>query len=114
MRSKVFCIFFVIIVMLIANTSSAKVDKASVVGIWLFDNESDFAVDMSKNGHDGELIGNVQKVPGKFGKALELPGAIDSYVSVPHDDSLNLTTFSFVGWLKMADPGQGYDGYPER
>jgi len=29
-------------------------------------------------------------------------------VSIPHEDSLDLTTFSFTIWIKMPDPGAGY------
>jgi hypothetical protein len=29
-------------------------------------------------------------------------------LSIPHQDSLNLTTFSFTIWVKLPDPGTGY------
>ena len=107
-RLTLFCISFALIGLLLAGTISAKIDRESVVGMWLFDNENELAVDMSRNGHDGELMGNVQRVDGIFGKAVEFPGTTDSYINIPDDASLSLTTFSFVGWIRMFEPGQGY------
>lgn len=93
----------------LAGSSYGKIDPQSVVGIWLFDEGSgDIAQDSSGNGHDGQINGDLEWVAeGKFGKALAFPGVDNSCVEVPHDDSLDLTTFSFTLWAKIVDTG-GY------
>ena len=102
------CISFIIAGLMLANLGYAKIDKKSIVGIWLFDTKNNMAIDSSGNGHDGEILGGIERVGGKFGNALEFPGALDGHVSIPHEDSLNLTTFSFTIWVNMPDPGAGY------
>jgi hypothetical protein len=89
---------------LLAGQSDAKIDSKSVVGLWLFDKGSGaIAKDYSGNGHDGEIKGNVKWIEGQFSKALSFPGAAGSFVMVPHDDSLNLITFTMIAWLKAVN-----------
>lgn len=102
------CISFIIMSLMFVNLGHAKIGKDAIVGIWLFDIKNELAIDSSNNGHDGEILGGIQRVDGKFGTALEFPGAVDSHVSIPYEDSLDLTTFSFTTWIKMPDPGAGY------
>jgi len=88
--------------------SSAKIDSKSIVGIWLFDEDSGKKVtDSSKNGNDGEIKGDLKWVEGKIGKALLFPGVDENFVEVPHSASLDLTTFSFTLWVKIEATG-GY------
>ena len=42
-RLTLFCIVFALIGLLLAGVSSAMIDQESVVRIWLFDNENEFA-----------------------------------------------------------------------
>ena len=62
------------------------------------------AEDMSGNGNDGSLEGDVAWVEGVNGSAVEVSdGAADNFVSVPNDDSLNPTeTMSIVAWCLMS------------
>jgi hypothetical protein len=84
------------------SSSYARVDPESVVGIWLFDEgEDDTAYDASGAKHDGEILGNVKWVDGKFGKALDFPGAPGSFVSIPDEEKLNLVTWSVIAWVKI-------------
>ena len=98
------------IVVLLA-VSGYAIDAADVVAIWLFD-ESDKGVvkDVSGNGHDGEIVGSLERVEGKFGQALDLPGTGADYVEVPDHDDLQLTDeITLLGWVKKDEPGQGLD-----
>lgn len=96
-----------IVLGIFAGQSSAKFDKNATVGMWLFDEGSGETVkDSSGNGHDGEIIGDVEWAKGKFDNALEFPGE-GNYVSVPHEDSLTLTTFTIAAWVKQQAPAAG-------
>ena len=93
--------------LLFADLSYAEIDPDTCVGLWLFDKvEGDTARDSSDNGHDGEIIGDVETVDGKFGSALEFPGIDSNYVSIQHEDSLNLKTWSITAWVKVRNTGQ--------
>ncbi len=78
----------------------AKIDAKSIVGLWLMESDKEVA-DMSKNGNHGEVKGNLKLVDGKFGKALLYPAQKDSFVEIKHNNSLDLTTFSFTMWVKL-------------
>jgi hypothetical protein len=100
------CAGLIIMNLIFAGQSDAKIDSKSVVGIWLFDKGSGkTAEDSSKNSNDGDMKGDLQWVDGKFGKALEFPGKDESSVEVPPNNSIDLTTFSFTMWVKIEHTG---------
>lgn len=91
---------------------------AEVVGVWLFDEGDGKTVkDASGNGHDGEIIGEVAWVDGKFEKALEFDGG---HVLVPHDNVMNLRQWTMTAWIKVpkiVEPYQiivGKEAWPNR
>jgi len=90
---------------MLATQSYAKIDPATIVGMWLFDEgNGDTAVDSSGNGNDGALEG-CKWVNGKFGKALEFNGASD-YVDTGNDpstDTVGVKIWSISAWVKRAD-----------
>jgi len=101
-------IVFLVIVSVFVSSSYA-VDKNNIVGAWLFDEGSGIVtMDASGNQHDGEIQGDKIEwtTNGKFGNALRFfgdtndPNDFDCVVSVPHKDSLNLTTWSITAWIK--------------
>ena len=93
---------------------SSAMKSEIVVAIWLFDKADGKVVeDLSENGHDGEIQGNVKGAKGKNDNALEFPGKGDSYVLIPHDDNFNLTTFSITAWINLKDTG-AYHGLVEK
>ena len=103
-RLTIVCISFIVILMFVGQSYS-KIDPKSIVGIWLFEDGTGKTVkDLSQNGHDGEIVGNVKSTKGKFSNALEFPGSNGSCVSVPHDKSLNLVAWTATAWVKM-QPG---------
>jgi hypothetical protein len=107
-------IVFLVVVSVFVSSSYA-VDKNNIVGAWLFDEGSGkVTMDASGNQHDGEIQGSKIEwtTNGKFGNALRFfgvpvdpnvpndPKDFDSVVSIPHKDSLNLTTWSITAWIK--------------
>lgn len=91
----IFCVFV---------SLSYAIDENTVVGIWLFDKGSgNIARDYSGNGYDGEIRPDVKWVKGKFSDALNFPGerTENSYVTIPHQDSLNLVEHSITAWIKV-------------
>jgi len=98
-----------VVALFVFASPSYAVDKASILGIWLFDEQQgDVAVDSSGNGRDGEIQGNAKRVEGEFGGALSFPGQGDSEVIIPHDDGLNVKEFSITAWVKPAVTGQQF------
>ena len=93
----VFCVF--------ASLSYA-IEKDTIVGIWFLDEgQGNLAKDSSDNGYDGEIFGDVECVEGEFDGALHLSAGDQNFVSIPHEDSLNLTTWSITAWINMESPG---------
>ena len=66
---------------------------------------NEFAIDSAENGHDGQIMGNVEWVDGKFGGGLEFPGVGGTIVNVPHSEDLNLSEFTITYWCKMGETG---------
>jgi hypothetical protein len=88
-----------VIVFVLAIPTFAAINPKDILGIWTMDEGSGKVVaDLSGNGNDGEITGNVKWVDGKSGKGLEFSGG---NVKVPHNDDLNLETFSMTVWLKV-------------
>lgn len=86
--------------------SYAKIDQKTIVGVWLLDKGSGETIkDISGNGHEGEIAGNVNWVQGKIGKALEFPGISGNMVRIPPKSDLNLMTFTIVAWYKGTSTG---------
>jgi hypothetical protein len=107
-RSSLPCVSLIFIGMMFIGQSYARtIAPEAAVGIWLFDDgKGDTAVDSSGNGHDGKIQGDLKRVEeGRFGKALEFPGVDENFVEVLHDDSLDLTTFSFTLWVRIEATG---------
>ena len=87
-----------IIECVVTKQSDAQTATKAVVGVWPLDGKAD---DISKKGHDGEIKGNPQWVTGQFGKACDFLGTKGNFVLIPHDASLNLTTFTMTAWVKV-------------
>jgi len=93
------CVTLIIISLMSASISGAKIDMATVIGMWLFDDgKGNTAKDTSENGNDGELMNDPKWVDGKFGKALEFDGQ-DDWVNMGDAEILKPTgDVSFVVW----------------
>ena len=65
------CVNIIVISLMVAGISSAKVDFKNCIGMWLFDEDKgDVAKDSSSKGNDGQIIGKAKRVAGKFGSAF--------------------------------------------
>lgn len=95
-RLTIICISFIIVSLMFAGISDAKIDPNAIVGVWLFDGNAD---DSSENNNDGTIMGAPQWVDGKFGKALELNGVGD-YVDLPQLPEQTNQPLSFTAWIK--------------
>ena len=79
----------------------AAVDE-DTVAIWLFDEGSGETVkDSSGKGHDGNFVGDINWVKGKWGNALDFSGEEVAYVEIPHADDLSLMEWSIEAWLNI-------------
>ncbi len=97
------------VVMLAGLTSLAVRSSAlDLDGLELYlpfdENGGKSAGDLSGNGNDGSLEGDVTWVAGVDGSAVEISdGDADNFVSVPNHDSLNPTEeISLVAWCSVA------------
>jgi hypothetical protein len=88
----------------IVGQSFAVIDKATIAGIWLLDdNSGDIARDSSGNGNDGVLQQKPKWVKGKFGNALEFSGA--NGVEINNPDKFEFLTWTYVFWFKAKAGG---------
>ena len=79
---------------------------AKLLGYWAFDDKNKPGKDLSPNRNDGELKGGGKWIEeGKVGGALLLVEAEDSYLEIPHDNSLNLNDqMTLMCWVKFTNP----------
>jgi len=106
-RLTIICNSFIIVSLMFAGQSHAKVDPGTVVGIWLFDEGiGDIAQDSSGNGNDGTLNGPEWTSEGKFGGALEFNGA-NSYIEFATGESMKTQHLTFMAWFNT----RKLDGY---
>jgi len=106
-RLTIICISFIIVILMFAGQSYAKIDAETIVGIWLFDEgRGDVAQDSSINGNDGTLNAPEWSNEGKFGGALEFNG-VDSYIEFAMGDSMKIPQLTFTAWFNT----RKLDGY---
>jgi hypothetical protein len=90
----------IIFLFAIISISHAEIDPETAVGIWLFDeNQGNIAQDSSGKGNNGEIGKGLKWADGQYGsKSLDFPGS--AVVLVPHNESLNLVTWTIVAWIR--------------
>ena len=98
------------------TTSEANLDEDTIAGMWTFEEGKGKEVkDLSGNGSDGEFVGDLKWVKGKFGGGLEFDGA-DTWVKIgtKGEDktlaALDFTEsegFSIHAWVWAAEPPVG-------
>ncbi|MFC1716603.1 LamG domain-containing protein [Candidatus Poribacteria bacterium] len=100
-KAMVLGISILFITSMLTTTSHTKIDKDSIVGLWLLDDiEDNEAEDSSGNGHNGAIKGNPIPDDGKFGESLTFNGSGD-YVDCGNADALNLGIFTVSFWAKF-------------
>ncbi|MYI94308.1 LamG domain-containing protein [Candidatus Poribacteria bacterium] len=94
-------IVITIILTFVASFAHALTEpEESMILYFSFDSlDGDEAIDHSKYGNNGELVGDAELANGKFGKALKLNGSTD-WVVVPHDDILTVNKdVTVMAWI---------------
>jgi len=81
-----------------SNSQSALLGLA---GAWSFDEGSGEEIRDSVGNNHGEIVGDLKWVDGRFGKALEFAGAGDSYVTIPHHDSMDSDPYTITAWVRL-------------
>jgi hypothetical protein len=98
-RLTLLCISLIVVGLFFTNFSYAKIDPATCVGLWLFDEgKGDVAKDDSGKGNDGTLK-NAEWVKGKFDNALEFNGK-DACVATDAQLLESVEEFTIVVWAK--------------
>lgn len=98
-----------LVLIVFSFSALATVDKHTVA-IWLFDeNTGEVVKDVSENGHNGDVVGDVKWIQGKWGNALEFDGNPENYVEVSPADDLNLEEWSIEVWLNINSIPAGWN-----
>jgi hypothetical protein len=78
---------------------AAEGGSTGPVAHWKLDDASGSTAVDSEGGHNGTLTNGPSWTTGQLDGALSFDGGND-YVTVPHDDTLSLTTFSISAWIR--------------
>ena len=80
------------------------------VAIWLFDEDGGKNIDdYTRNKHNGKMEGKVDRVPGKFGMALEFGGEEENHwVDIGRPVVVDSVDFTIGCWMKPETPQHHY------
>lgn len=93
------CIFgFVVFGLILIGQSDALKNPDSVVGVWLLDGDAN---DASGNDYHGELTGAPEWISGKFGMAVDLPGAGDTIQITGFGNTIPGEELTIMGWARI-------------
>lgn len=106
---------FIIIVLMIATPSYAKIDPKTIAGMWLVDEgDGGTTKDSSGNNNNGEING-AKWVKGQIGKALEFNGINNSVTCSGNRPALDITNAMTVSaWLKTPQPTKNFQMFVTR
>ena len=99
-RLTIICISFIVVSLMFAGISDAKIDPKNIMGMWLLDEGSGKVTkDLSGNGNDGNIVG-AEWVEGKNGKGLEFDGT--NHVEIPATETTDdyMEGFTYLLWVK--------------
>ena len=116
MKKRINCFMIISVSLLIialafiGQSSDAKIEPGSAIGIWLLnEGKGDVISDSSGNDNHGELVGG-KWVDGPSGSALSLNGQNDRVI-VPDADSLYASEAQTItAWVNV-NPGEGGYGH---
>ncbi len=97
---KTLCIM-VTIIAVFTSISYALIEPEDALILYMsFDTiEGDEAIDHSKYGNNGTIVGNPEHVEGQFGKALKLNGSSD-WIEIPHHETLTVDeAVTVMAWI---------------
>ncbi len=116
---KVICILsLLLIAILYVNTADAKLDEATIAGMWTFEEgKGEEVKDLSGNGSDGVFVGDIKWAKAKFGDGLQFSGAAArNFVQIgTKGDAASLAAldfkeaegFSIHAWVWAEEPPVG-------
>ena len=91
---------------------------AKLLGYWAFENKNKLGEDSSPNRNHGEMktfVGEAKWTDkGKVDGGMQLPNGQETWLEVPHHESLNVKTgqITMMCWVKFTDPG-AFTGFGE-
>ncbi len=90
----------------LTNLGHAQPFMKDAVAVWLFDEERGKEVtDFARNDHDGQFKGKPERVPGKFGMALEFGGAEENqWVEIERPVQVDSVDLTIGCWLNPGTP----------
>jgi hypothetical protein len=94
--------------LIVTGSTTIAQGVQGLAAAWLFDEGSGERISDSVGNNDGEIIGSLKWVKGRFGNALEFAGAGDSYVSIPHRDILDSDPYTITAWVKLENASWQY------
>ena len=104
MCKKIILVTVVVLTLgLVSNAIADLNDDPNLIAHWKFDEEADdIAVDSSKNGLNGNLIGDPNRVPGRINGAILFDG-VDDYVDCGNNPIYNTITkqITVSCWIKV-------------
>ena len=95
----------VMISLMFIGQIQARIDPKTIVGMWLFDeNSSQIAIDTSGRGNNGKLVNQPKWIKGQFGSALQFDGNnyVDCGKVLDVDNKLTLSA-----WVKNSGKSRG-------
>ena len=93
------CFFsFVVFGLILVGQSDALKNPDSVVGAWLLDGDAN---DSSGNDYHGELTGTPEWIAGKFGMAVDLPGAGDTIQITGFGNVIPTEEITIIAWARI-------------
>jgi len=104
-KTTLFCLSFIVVSLILTHLADAKIELENLVAMWFLDEGKGVVVeDSSGNGHDGNAMGVLKWINGKFGDAVDFSAGAS--VQVPDHESLNFGTDSFTVllWFNFASP----------
>ena len=113
---RIMSVFSVLLIYLFC-CSLANTD-AKLLGYWAFEDKNNLGKDSSPQRNHGKmktLVGEAEWTDkGKVKGALQLPNKQETWLEVPHHESLNVKTgqITMMCWVKFTDPG-AFTGFGE-
>ena len=104
------CVVYIALLFLATGCANQKssndpmINPETIIAMWLFDEDHEqLAIDSSGNGHDGNLMEDPMRVPGKFGTALQFGGDGDAVVVPDFGKSVPSSEVTVVAWVKLEE-----------
>jgi len=101
-RLSLVCVGLIVVSLMFASISNARIDLETCDGMWLFDDgDGEIAMDFSEKGNDGTLKNGPEWVDGKIDAALEFVGENEQSVSTAASIMMDPYPYTFTAWIKM-------------